>query len=102
MNDRGWAALKGWIEAVRGEDDFDARLAAERELEDFKRSQDMGFFHTTTDMNLEYWCRDAEELIMSGELPIVYMEAASTRSGREEAFTFTPNMLTVRDEEEDA
>ena len=90
VNDRGWAALKAWIEATRGEDDF-------------------GFLHSTTDMDMEYWCRDVEASTLiegecflvrvAGKLPIAVMGAGATRSGREESFTLSEDMLTVCDEE---
>jgi len=80
VNDRGWAALKEWIEATRGEDDF-------------------GFLHTTTDRDMEYWCRDVEEALMAGDAAIAVMTPEATRSGREESFTLSSDMLTVCDEE---
>ena len=90
VNDRGWVALKAWIEATRGEDDF-------------------GFLHATTDSAMEYWCRDVEASTLiegecflvgvAGRLPTAIMGAEATRSGREESFTLSADMLTVCDEE---
>jgi hypothetical protein len=64
VNDKGIQALKSWIEATSMPD------------------------HCHTDpVELEAWCREAEESMGNGNPPMVEMSDLHTISGRPETFT---------------
>ena len=65
VNARGLALIKAWVNQTTKHDAF-------------------GPVHDVGPRSLDAWCIEAEESALNGNLPLIEMQAISTRSGRTE------------------
>ena len=65
VNARGLALIKAWVKQTTKHDAF-------------------GPAHDVGPRSLDAWCIEAEESALNGNLPLIEMQAISTRSGRTE------------------
>jgi hypothetical protein len=80
VNDKGISAIKRWIEATRGEDEF-------------------GPLAETDPRALNAWACEAERSMLAGNPPNVEMSQHMSKTRRPETFTLTEDMIDEREEE---